>query len=219
MKNCLFLNRLNVLAVYSLIVFCGFIMIAQTTNAQQPNVFPQKPEEVSPLLIGEQIPTSTLLDAKGKSFNLNAALAAKPTILIFYRGGWCPYCTKQLSGLQAISSDLVSLGYQILAISTDKPEGLDQSLNKAKLTYTLLSDADISLAKKIGIAFKAPKNYWEFLPKTTGGKNTDLLLPVPSLFILDQKGIIKFEFINPDFKQRINPELLLAVARSLKKEL
>lgn len=184
-----------------------------------PSAFPQKPQDISPLLIGETIPTASLMDASGKKFNLNAAVAAKPTILIFYRGGWCPFCSKQLSGLQAIVPDLEKQGYQLIAVSTDKPEGLMQSASKEKLSYTLLSDADLNLSKQFGIAFKAPKGYWEMLPKTTGGMNTDLLLPVPSVFILDRKGAIRFEYINPDFKQRLSAELLTAVTQSIKKDL
>lgn len=184
-----------------------------------PSAFPQKPQDISPLLIGETIPTASLMDASGKKFDLNAAVAAKPTILIFYRGGWCPFCSKQLSGLQAIAPDLEKQGYQLIAVSTDKPEGLMQSASKEKLSYTLLSDADLNLSKQFGIAFKAPKGYWEMLPKTTGGMNTDLLLPVPSVFILDRKGAIRFEYINPDFKQRLSAELLTAVTQSIKKDL
>ena len=184
-----------------------------------PSAFPQKPQDISPLLIGETIPTASLMDASGKKFDLNAAVAAKPTILIFYRGGWCPFCSKQLSGLQAIAPDLEKQGYQLIAVSTDKPEGLMQSASKEKLSYTLLSDADLNLSKQFGIAFKAPKGYWEMLHKTTGGMNTDLLLPVPSVFILDRKGAIRFEYINPDFKQRLSAELLTAVTQSIKKDL
>ena len=182
---------------------------------QASYVIPQKPEDISPLLVGEKIPTATLLDATGKSFDLNKSIAEKPTILIFYRGGWCPYCSKQLSGLQDIAPDLEKTGYQIIAISTDQPEGLMQSATKEKLSYTLLSDANLEVSKQFGIAFKAPKSYWEMLPKTTGGKNVDLLLPVPSVFIVDRKGNIHFENINPDFKQRLNSELLKSVAHSI----
>lgn len=106
---------------------CTFFSSA--TNAQQPNksmndkkmmdgdmkqssyVIPQKPEDISPLLNGENIPLVTLLDASGSSFDLNKAVAEKPTILIFYRGGWCPFCSKQLSGLQEIAPDLKKEGY------------------------------------------------------------------------------------------------------------
>ncbi len=180
---------------------------------------PQIPEDISPLLIGEKIPMATLTDASGKDFDLNKAVSEKPTVLIFYRGGWCPFCSKQLAGLQQAMPELEKLGYQLIAVSTDVPEGIKQSITKEKLSYTLLSDADLSLSKQVGIAFKAPKPYWEMLPKTTNGKDVDLLLPVPAVFILDKTGIIHFEYINPDFKQRLNPELLKAVATNIKNDL
>lgn len=180
---------------------------------------PQEPGDISPLLIGESIPIVTLKDASGKEFNLNHAVASKPTILIFYRGGWCPYCSKQLSGLQDLVPELKKYGYQIMAISTDKPDLLLATSQKEHLDYTLLSDADLAVAKQFGIAFKAPKGYWDMLPKTTGGMNKDLLLPVPSVFILGQNGKIHFEYINPDFKQRLSPELLKVVAQTIYNDL
>ncbi len=180
---------------------------------------PQQPEDISPLLNGESIPAVILKDVSGKAFDLNKAVANKPTILIFYRGGWCPFCSRQLSGLQEIVPVLEEKGYQLIAVSTDKPEGLKQSAVKQQLGYTLLSDADTKVSKLFGIAYKAPEAYWEMLPKTSGGMDTDLLLPVPSVFILDRKGVIHFEYINPDFKQRLNPELLKVVAAQIYKEL
>lgn len=209
-----------------------FLIVGQTVNAQEKkrsmqkdmkmehvemgtSMIPQKAEDISPLLVGEKIPMATLADQTGKMIDLNTLVSEKPTILIFYRGGWCPYCSKQLAGLEGIAEDLNKTGYQLLAVSTDKPDGLMASVQKENLTYTLLSDADVSLAKKFGIAFKAPKSYWDLLPKSSGGKNKDLLLPVPSVFILDRKGKINFEYINPDFTQRLKPQLLKVVAETI----
>lgn len=194
-------------------------MIDKMEMKRMPYVIPQKPEDVSPLLYGEKIPKAVLPDASGKSFDLNKAISEKPTILVFYRGGWCPYCSKQLSGLQQALPKLEKMGYQLIAVSTDVSDGLMQSATKEKLSYTLLSDANLELSKQFGIAYKAPEGYWEMLPKTTGGKDADLLLPVPSVFILDKTGVIHFEYINPDFKQRLSADLLMAAATSIKKDL
>lgn len=202
------------------------LMLAMQANAQEKNTMeqttmieymvPEKANDISPLLIGERIPNSILLpNQSGEIVDLNMLIAEKPTILIFYRGGWCPFCSKQLSGLESISSELIELGYQIIAISTDKPEGLMQSAQKENLNYMLFSDADVSIAKQFGIAFKAPESYWKFLPETTGGKNTELLLPVPAVFILSRKGKINFEYINPKYSERLKPELLNAVAKTI----
>jgi peroxiredoxin len=180
---------------------------------------PAKPEEVSPLLIGENIPVIQISDAMGNNFDLNSAIARQPTLLIFYRGGWCPYCNKQLSGLQEIENELKKMGYQIIAISTDSPDNLKVSATKNKLDYTLLSDADLTVSKQFGLAYKAPVAYDKILPASSGGKNADKLLPVPSVFIISKKGNIRFEYINVDFKQRINPDLLKAVAQAVYSEL
>ncbi|WP_018631130.1 hypothetical protein [Niabella aurantiaca] len=87
------------------------------------------------------------------------------------------------------------------------------------MDYLLLSDATVSAAIRFGIAYKAPQQYTGMLSKSTGGKNKELLLPVPSVFILDRKGVIRFEYINPDFKQRISAPLLLAAEDALYSEL
>lgn len=189
--------------------------LSDTTAMQK---YPQQSTDISPLLIGEKIPSVNIPAANGKSFDLNAHLTEKPTILFFYRGGWCPFCNKELAGVQSIQEDLVKMGYQIIAISTDSPDNLNKSMDKQHLSYTLLSDADLAISKEFGIAFKAPAAYSSTLAQGSAGKNVDKLLPVPSVFILDKSGIIQFEYINPDFKQRISPTLLQSVAAALKKE-
>jgi len=199
-----------------------------TKNKQQVTVqdtlkmtvgVPLKPQDISPLLAGEQIPVLRLPKATGEMIDLNRLVAESPTILVFYRGGWCPYCSKQLSALQEIEKDLVSMGYQLVAISTDSPENLAKTMVKEKLSYTLLSDADLNAAKGFGIAFKSPKSYDSFLPQASGGKNVDKLLPVPSVFILNKKGMILFEYINPNITQRLSGPLLKAAAGALREEI
>ncbi|MCJ8209135.1 AhpC/TSA family protein [Mucilaginibacter sp. RS28] len=211
---------LSILSIFCLAAFGALKDKDKNTlrTKQADTAIPAKPTDISPLLIGESVPQLTLPDANGNAVNLNQKITEKPTILIFYRGGWCPFCNKQLAGIQSIESDLRKMGYQILAISTDSPENLSKSRDKHQLTYTLLSDSELSAAKQFGIAFVAPKAYDQILTEGSNGKNAAHLLPVPSVFILDRQGIIQFEYINPDFKQRISPDLLTAVATTLLKD-
>jgi hypothetical protein len=42
------------------------------------------------------------------------------------------------------------------------------------------------------------------------------MLPVPAVFLIGgTKCLIEFEYVNPDYRVRINPELLLAAANVL----
>jgi peroxiredoxin len=48
-------------------------------------------------------------------------VSGQPAILVFYRGGWCPYCNLQLSELRLVESEAKALGYRMIAISPDRP--------------------------------------------------------------------------------------------------
>lgn len=173
---------------------------------------PAKAEDISPLLIGETLPNATLRTLEDKPVVFSSILHTKKTILIFYRGGWCPYCNLHLSEIGRIEKDLLALGYQVVAVSPDAPAKLKPSMDKLEISYTLLSDTRGQLMKEIGIAFKAPPSDDKFLADSQEN-NGGFFLPVPSLFIVSEKGEILFEYINPNFKNRISGYLLLAAAR------
>ena len=120
--------------------------------------------------------------------------------------------------MQQIEGKLIGMGYQILAISVDKPEKLKETLMKYEMKYRLLSDSRMEGSKAFGIAFKAgqknlEKNgeYEATLEAYSGEKHH--LLPVPSVFITGTDGIIKYEYSNPDYKIRIKPDVLLEEAQ------
>lgn len=172
-----------------------------------------KPEHISPLLIGEKIPNSKLQDINGKEVETNNLFAQK-TVLIVYRGGWCPYCNSQLADMQEIEKDILALGYQIVAVSPDAPSFLKETEEKGKLGYTLVSDSDGTFSKAVGIAFASPEKYGKMLGKYSDGKNTNWL-PVPTVYVLNDKQEIEFLYINPDYSKRLKGDLLLAVLKSL----
>lgn len=176
---------------------------------------PATATEISPLLIGERIPNITLKSVDNVDVNLIEILSKKKTILVFYRGGWCPYCNVHLAALGQSEKELVALGYQIIAVSPDAPKKLKMTNDKNNLNYLLLSDSAGVLSKAIGVAFQAPTNYKSILIDGSEGENKSLFIPVPSVFIVNTTSEIQFEYIAPDYKNRIKNDLLLAVAKSL----
>lgn len=202
--------------VYLLVVFFTSLVLSTQAHAKG---LPTKPEDIKPIMVGQSLPSIMLISADNKPFNLNEAIKQQPTLLIFYRGGWCPYCNTHLADLRKIEGDLKALGFQILAISPDLPEFLQQTEDKHKLNYTLLSDSKMDAAKALGIAFKVDKNtrkeYQEYgidLQKSSGEKHH--LLPVPAAFVLNTEGQVTFSFVAPDYTVRIDNDVLLAAAKS-----
>ncbi len=176
-------------------------------------------QEIRPLLIGAAVPDVTLRTTEGKVVALRDAVAKQPTVLIFYRGGWCPYCNRHLGQLQTAESELLKLGYQILAVSPDRPAKLAEGVEKGKQTHTLLSDASMNAAKGFGIAFRVDdatlekyKGYNIDIEEASG--ETHHLLPVPTVFIVGVDGRVNFVYANPDYKVRLQPAVLLAAAKA-----
>ena len=175
---------------------------------------PTQATDISPLLVGESFPALEVNAVDGKRVALEAIWNEKPSVVIFYRGGWCPYCTQHLSAIGQSEAEILNQGYQIIAISPDSPENLSATYDKEGLNYQLFSDADGSLAEAVGIAFQAPEKYADFLSEHSGAKNEGFL-PVPAVFVLDQSGKILFEHIDPNYKSRLEAKLLLAVLAAL----
>lgn len=189
------------------------LIFSTTTFAQ----IADQAEGISPLLIGEKVPATEIFSTANQKTTLINLAKNKPTVLLFYRGGWCPYCNAHLAAVGEITDEINKLGYQIVGISPDAPEKLAESLDKQNLGYQLFSDASGALIQAMGIAHKAPENYGEMLINFSDGANKGFL-PVPSLFVLDSDGTIVFEYIAPDYKQRISSTMLLAVLKALNED-
>jgi peroxiredoxin len=200
------------------ILFAVFAIFL-TSCSNNDNPVPNSSTEIHPLKTGEKIPELLYTAADGRSFNLNNAVKEKPTILIYYRGGWCPFCSKHLMSLQEIEPELLELGYNLIAVSPDKPEKILENISDKKLNYTLISDSKMTEAQKLGIAFKVDeetikkyKDYEIDLEEAAGQDHN--MLPVPAVFIIGTDEVIKFSYVNPDYKVRLDEESLLAAAKS-----
>jgi peroxiredoxin len=184
-----------------------------------PVAVPLTAEAVHPLQVGQQAPTATVCTADGKQVEMAALYARKPSVVIFYRGGWCPYCNAHLGQIAKAEPELVAMGYQVLAVSPDKPESLKATLDKGHYTYELLSDSEVKLISAFGLAFHVDdptvEKYRGFGIDLNAASGRDHhVLPVPAVYIVDAQGVIRFAHFDPDYKKRLSPDELIAAARS-----
>lgn len=175
----------------------------------------------TPLKVGDAIPAVTLRNEADKEVPLRKLVSEKTTVLIFYRGGWCPFCTRHLKDLVGIEKDLEQANAQLVAISMDKPEKLRETPGRTALGYRLLSDSDAQAAKAFGIAFKVDdqtieryKGYGINLDAASGRDHH--LLPHPAVYVVEKSGKIRFAHFNPDYKVRLEPKQILEAVRTAK---
>ena len=202
------------------IIFGFIIVLIGLINSQVMAQLPATAIDICPLLIGERVPNIMLIDTKGNQQSLVALTKEKSTVLFFYRGNWCSNCITHFSEqIAPIESEILNLGYNIIAISPDVPDTLLKTSQKTKLSSSIFySDGDGSLAKAMGVAWQQSEKSLPRLLAYSGGKNTGFL-PVPSVFVLDTDQKIIFEYINPNGPNhmlRIRGKFLLAVLQALK---
>ncbi len=114
------------------------------------NLYGQNPAmEICPIPISSSIPNCNVYDLDGKQVKLDSICASVPTVLVFYRGGWCPYCTRQLSALQEIESEIKSYGYQVVALSADHYSTAPKVIDRKNINYSIYSDFEQKAAKNM----------------------------------------------------------------------
>ena len=200
--------------------FFLFAACTSTVPEQSSEVnVPQDAFDIRPLLIGESLPDVSLTGIDGNQTSIAGLVADKPSMIVFYRGGWCPFCSSHLGELAAIEEEIYELGYQILAISPDQPEYLRQSLEEQELSYTLLSDSSMEMARAFGVAFRVDdqtvaglKENGMDIVERSGHQHQQL--PVPAVFITDTSGQVLFQYVNPEYRERISGEVLIAALRA-----
>jgi peroxiredoxin len=163
---------------------------------------PDAPNGVTPASLGSTAPSQVLPSADGP-FDLGVAFRHKPTVLVFYRGNWCSLGKDALAEVQREVPYLKAVGYQVIAVSTDTAGSLRPAAEKLQLSYPLLSDHNLSLSSAYGIAFRASKDLENDYAKkgislaTFPGQNGEAGLLVPTIFIVDTKGVIRWVYSNP----------------------
>lgn len=181
----------------------------------------EKAEDVTPLLNGATVPKATVKLADGSPVSLQALLMQKPSVVVFYRGGWCPYCSRQLAELKDIEQDLVDEGYQILAISPESVEKLNQQKLETEFAAQLISDDKLEAIKGFGIGFYVPNDTRKLYKdrmnvELTADKDDRAVLPAPAIFITNTQGQVVFSYVNPNFRVRPSADLVLSAAKLVK---
>ena len=184
---------------------------------------PQAPTDIRPKMVGQSVPDAELRDVQGAPVDLGKLLAAKQTLLVVYRGGWCYFCSRQLEQLRHVEERLDRLGYQIVAVSPDDPAAMRASIDKHDLKYTLLSDPDLRLSRALGLVYQArtdpnrldapPGQALPTLPLGPKPGERVEVLPVPGVYLVARNRRIHHEYVNVDYRVRLSGEVILTAAR------
>ncbi|CAN5391035.1 peroxiredoxin-like family protein [soil metagenome] len=165
---------------------------------------------------GTVMPDADLLDVHGAPTSLEQLRKGKPAVVVFYRGGWCPYCNITLRTYQAeLVPALAEQGVALIAVSPQKPDGSLSAAESNELTYSVASDPGNQLAAALGIltgpsADALAGQVKLGLDLTEVNADGGTTLPMPTVVVIDDAGIIRWIDVHPNYVTRSEVSDILA---------
>jgi peroxiredoxin len=160
------------------------------------------------LKVGDKAPDFTGYDQKGKLVESKKLLEKGPMILFFYRGKWSSVCSRYLNSYQDSLNLITDQGVNIVAITPESIENVEQTVKLHNLSFTVIYDCQEKIMKDYDVIFKVTKAYQDKILTTL---STDIAknngreaarLPVPATYIINRDGTIVAVHFDPNFENR-----------------
>ncbi len=166
------------------------------------------------LNVGDMAPDFTAKNQSNKEVHLKEILKSGSVVLLFYRGEWCPYCNRQLKALEDSMALISAKGVNIVAISPEKLENISKTIEKTKVTFSIVSDENSKIMNAYKVAFELDekttekyKGYGINLKERNGSNGNNL--PVPAVYIINKEGKITYRYFDINYKNRVSVQEIL----------
>jgi peroxiredoxin len=164
--------------------------------------------------VGDVAPHFNLSGPDGTTVYSRDLLAKGPLVVTFLRGPWCPFSTLEL---QALDQTLTT---RAVAVSPQRSMANRAWMQSAEVTLPILSDPENDIAATFGVRATLPDYLVEAyrkmglnFPELAAGQKWTL--PIPSRFILDSTGVIRYAEAHADHTLRPDPQVLTSILSTL----
>lgn len=166
------------------------------------------------LFLGAKAPDFKANDQFDREIQFRAEAKNQKIVFVFYRGYWCPHCTRLLSRIQDSLHLFTEKGATVIAVSPESSVNRVKTLEKTKAGFSLISDSGLAIIKKYDLANELSES--QLSRYRTAGLDIPSInypngpyLPIPSVFIVGKDYTINFRFFDPEHKTRISVSQLL----------
>ncbi len=167
------------------------------------------------LKAGDTMPDFALPNQHGEWRRLSDYLAESAVVLNIYRGGWCPYCNMEMKALHDALPEIEARGARLVGMTPELPDRAMSTAGRHEIAIDILSDAGNRVAEQFGLVFELPqalRPIYEKLGIDIPACNGDdsFKLPLPATYIVNQAGVIAYDFVNADYTRRMEPSEIVA---------
>jgi len=167
---------------------------------------PNGREPADQLAVGASFPDVEFRDLDGGTVR-SVDWRGHNTIVLFYRGNWCPLCAVQVKELAADYRRIEAAGARVVLVS---PQSADHSRDlaaKFEAPMTFLVDEGNSAARQLGIQHPGGT------PFGLVGYDSETVLP--TAVVLDAGGVVRFSDQTDNYRFRPDPALFMEVLAGL----
>ena len=160
-----------------------------------------RPTTPAALRQGERLPDFEALDEQGNTVR-SSDLRGAPAVILFVRGNWCPFCSKQVENLTSLYKDIVELGAKLIFITPQPLETTRRVADIFNVEFDFWLDKSLAIARDLGLLHVAgvPGDY-----RKDYGEDTVW----PTALVIDSDGVIRYTSLSRFIFDRPNPQLLL----------
>ena len=156
---------------------------------------------------GNRLPRFTALDEDGNALD-SEDLAGQPAVLLFVRGNWCPFCSKQVENLTRYYKEINASGARLVLITPKPLETTRRVASFFEVDFEFWLDESLSIGKALGLVHAAgvPSSY-----SKEYGRDTLW----PTTLIVDSEGVIRHTELSRFIADRPDPEKILRIVKTL----
>jgi peroxiredoxin len=135
-------------------------------------------------------------------------LLGAPAVILFIRGNWCPFCTKQVEDLTKHYHEIVALGAKLVLVTPKPLQTTRRVAEFFNVEFDFWLDDALAIAKQLGLVHAAavPAEH-----RKDYGADTVW----PTSLVVDAGGTIRFTQMSRFIFDRPQPETLLRALRRM----
>jgi peroxiredoxin len=183
-------------------VWAGITLLAWLVYLRWYSVF--RGRDAHALQVGSVLPEFRLESLEGHIVS-SESFKAKPHLLVFYRGNWCPFCTAQIEELAAAYKRLEEKGISVILISPQSIKKNQALAARFDVPMVFLRDRHNAAAKQLGILHE----WGTPMGMQVLGYESDTVLP--TVVLTDKQGQIVFSDQTDNYRVRPEPKVFEAI--------
>jgi len=150
---------------------------------------------------GQRLPEFSALDEDGNEVR-SSQLRGTTVVMIFVRGSWCPFCSRQVKNLTGYYKDIVDLGAKLIFVTPKPLETTRRVARFFEVEFDFWLDESLAATRQLGLLLDAgvPQEYAQEYGADTVW---------PTSLVIDSDGVIRYVALSRHIIDRPNPRTLL----------